>query len=160
MKVEVPTCPKCSTPGLQTTETGQLVCTGCGSRFVAASRNPDSLFPCPECAFSNHSDANSCAECGAPLAKYCARCGARLELRMRFCDQCGASYQGLSAPDGRCHWCGCQNQRDAELCQECGARLIMACPQCDSRMRAGLRFCRTCGLEYETLLEPEEEEET
>jgi hypothetical protein len=157
---ELLACPKCNVPGLVETENGQLVCTACGSRFVLASRRPDSLSPCPECGFSNQSDASSCAECGAALAKYCARCGARLDLHMRFCDQCGGSYEGLSLPDGRCHWCGRQNQSEADLCQECGARLVMVCPRCDSKMRAGLRFCRACGLDYETLLEPDEEEDT
>ncbi len=157
--VEILACPKCGAPGLETTETGQLICMACGSRFVVAPPKPESLVPCPECGSSNDPNASSCAQCGAALAKYCARCGARLELRMRFCDQCGASYEGVSSPDGRCQWCGYQNQPDAELCQECGARLVMACPRCNTRMRAGLRFCRTCGLDYETLLEPEEEEE-
>lgn len=158
MMVKASTCPKCGTCGLETVESGQLVCTACGSRFAVAAGRADSLLLCPQCGFVNKPEAASCSECGAALAKHCPRCGAKLEMRMRFCDQCGASHEGLASPDGRCHWCGLQNQSDAKLCTKCGARLIMACPRCESEMKADLNFCRTCGLDYQTLLETEEEE--
>lgn len=156
--VEPSRCPKCGARRLETAESGQLICTACGHRFAVASRSADSFLPCPHCGFRNKPEAASCSECGGALAKYCPRCGAKLERRMRFCDQCGASYEGLSSPDGRCHWCGFQNQSDAKLCAKCSARLIIACPRCNSQMRVGVNFCGTCGLDYQTLLETEEEE--
>jgi ribosomal protein L40E len=113
---------------------------------------------CPRCGFHNEPQASSCDECGAELVKYCARCGADLELRMHFCDQCGASYDGVSSPDGNCQWCGFQNKKEARHCDKCGASLVMTCPHCEAEMKAGVDFCRACGLDYGTLLEIEEDE--
>jgi len=89
--------------------------------------------------------------------KYCARCGARLEVEMRFCDQCGAPYDETCQPDGLCHWCGHRSPVDAEECARCGARLIAVCPRCGSRMKAGLNYCGSCGLSYDELILPGEE---
>jgi predicted amidophosphoribosyltransferase len=90
---------------------------------------------------------------GEPLAKYCPRCGASLEMPMRFCDRCGANYADLSSPDGRCHWCGLQSSVGSELCENCGARLVTVCPQCQSQMKAGLNYCASCGLDFEQLIQ-------
>jgi ribosomal protein L40E len=156
MAEEILNCPRCGSPALEMEEDGKLLCTSCGARFVLGPSQADFL-PCPQCGFRNEPQATSCTECGAELAKYCPGCGAELGLQMRFCDQCGASYEGLSSPDGRCQWCGFQNEREATLCEKCGARLIIACPRCGAEMKAGLDFCRACGLDYGTLLEGEEE---
>jgi hypothetical protein len=79
---------------------------------------------------------------------------------MRFCDQCGASHESLSAPDGHCHWCGSLNSTDAELCASCGARLITTCPLCDATMKSGLNFCAACGLDFGELIQDQEDEES
>lgn len=92
-----------------------------------------------------------------PLAKHCPRCGARLDLPMRFCDRCGANYAGLSSPDGRCQWCGFQSSADSEQCGKCGARLIAVCPECQSRMKAGLNYCAGCGLDFQQWIQEQEE---
>jgi len=76
---------------------------------------------------------------------------------MRFCDQCGANHAELSSPDGGCHWCGHQNEADSELCERCGARLITICPECNSRMKAGLNYCCACGLDYQALITDQED---
>jgi len=81
-----------------------------------------------------------------------------LELPMRFCDQCGANQEGLTSPDGRCQWCGSQNDKEADACDQCGASLIVACPTCEAKMKAGLNYCKACGLDYATLLETDEDE--
>ncbi len=77
---------------------------------------------------------------------------------MRFCDQCGVNYAGVSSPDGRCQWCGFQNAREARLCDKCGARLVTVCPNCEAEMKTGVNYCKACGLDYSTLLETEDEE--
>jgi ribosomal protein L40E len=96
-------------------------------------------------------------EAPGPKAKYCARCGARLEVHMRFCDQCGVNYEETCTPDGICHWCGQKSPAESEECVRCGARLISVCPQCGARMKAGLNYCGSCGLSYEELILPGEE---
>ncbi len=154
---DVPKCPRCDSPTLEMTEDGELACASCGTRFRLASSQADVL-SCPRCGCRNEPQATSCDECGAELAKHCPGCGAKLELQMRFCDQCGANIERLSSPDGLCQWCGSQNAIDAELCSKCGARLITTCPRCGAEMRAGLDFCRVCGLDYGTLLQDEGEE--
>lgn len=156
--VESLRCPKCGGLGLEKTQSDELLCAACGTRFVVTSTQTDSRVPCPQCGFRNEPQASSCTECGTALAKYCPRCGTRLEVSMRFCDQCGANYEALSSPDGRCQWCGSQNEEDAMVCDNCGARLIATCPNCEATMKAGLNYCKACGLDYTTLLEPEEDE--
>ena len=160
--VEESRCPQCGSSIQEMEESGSALCTGCGTVFAATSGRPVSGSTSPQCAFVNEADARSGERCGEPLAKYCPRCGARLEVRMRFCDRCGANYAGLSSPDGRCHWCGLQSSADSELCENCGARLITVCPQCQSRMKAGLNYCPTCGLDFQQLLQDQagEEQET
>jgi predicted amidophosphoribosyltransferase len=153
--VEVLKCPSCGDATLEMTESGDLVCASCGAGFVLAPSQID-LLPCPQCGFHNQPQSSSCSECGAELTKYCPQCGARLDLQMHFCDQCGASYEGVSSPDGRCQWCGFENAKEARLCDKCGAHLITTCPSCEAEMKAGLDFCRACGLDYGTLLESEE----
>jgi len=93
----------------------------------------------------------------APRTKYCARCGASLEIQMRFCDRCGANHAALCSPDGLCHWCGHQGVVESEACGRCGARLITICPRCGSTMKAGQNYCGFCGLNYEDLLQEEQE---
>jgi len=155
--VEALKCPSCGTPALEMKESAELLCASCGARFVLVPSQADPL-PCPRCGFRNEPGASSCSECGSELAKYCPGCGAKLELHMRFCDQCGTSYDGLSSPDGRCQWCGFQNPTEARLCDKCAARLIITCPSCGAEMKAGIDFCRACGMDYGTLLESEGEE--
>src|SRR5262249_21327788 len=35
---------------------------------------------------------------------------------------------------------------DARFCEDCGARLAFACPQCGAEVSPGKRFCRACGV--------------
>jgi len=155
--VEILKCPSCDNAALEIMESAELLCASCGARFQLAPSQAD-LPPCPQCGFRNEPQASSCDECGAELAKHCPACGAKLELQMRFCDQCGANYEGLSSPDGRCQWCGVQSAKEARVCDKCGACLITTCPRCGAEMKAGLDFCRACGLDYASLLESDAEE--
>ncbi len=150
-------CPQCGSASREIEEGGRALCTGCGAIFALGPEKPKESVSCPQCGRENDQEAHTCAHCGAPLAKHCPRCGARLAIGMRFCDQCGANHAELSAPDGRCHWCGRQNSADSELCGACGARLITVCPHCRVRMKAGLNFCAACGLDYEQLLRDQDE---
>lgn len=139
-------------------EDREPVCRSCGATFAAPWTTADSSITCHQCGFDNKLQASSCSRCGAALAKHCPQCGARLELEMRFCDQCGANYARVSSPDGHCEWCGFQNAQEARLCEKCGARLAIVCPNCEAEMKAGVNYCKACGLDYSTLLETEDEE--
>ena len=158
--VEELRCPQCGSASREIGERGQALCTGCGAVFVVGPEEPDSSVQCPRCEFRNDPQAQSCKSCSQPLAKHCPRCGARLDLRMRFCDQCGANHAGLSSADGRCHWCDFQNSADSELCASCGARLITLCLRCGARMKSGLNYCTACGLDYEELIQDQEDLES
>jgi hypothetical protein len=155
--VETTRCPRCGGPGTQTKEPGRLLCALCGLVFTATGAEEVSYTECPQCGFHNEPQTGECAQCGALLTKYCPRCGAGLELRMRFCDRCGANHAQLSTPDGSCHWCGHQSQAESESCERCGARLITVCPECNSRMKAGLNYCCACGLDYQGLIADQED---
>jgi predicted amidophosphoribosyltransferase len=41
--------------------------------------------------------------------------------------------------------CKAGNAADARFCEDCGARLTLACPQCGAEVSPGKRFCRSCG---------------
>jgi ribosomal protein L40E len=153
--IEVLKCPRCGRATLEILGSGELFCMSCSARFVLTPSQAD-LVSCLQCGFRNQPQATSCAECGVELVKYCPQCGARLDLRMRFCDQCGANYEERSAPDGMCQWCVSENPKEASICNKCGASLITTCPNCEAEMKAGLNFCKACGLDYGTLLESEE----
>jgi primosomal protein N' len=155
--VETFRCPRCGGPGTQTKDVGRLLCALCGLVFTVSAHETATYLECPRCGLRNDPQNRECKQCGASLAKYCPRCGARLELEMRFCDQCGANHAKLSSPDGRCHWCGHQNEADRELCERCGARLITVCPECTSKMKAGLNYCCACGLDYQGLIADQED---
>src|SRR2546427_3525635 len=43
-------------------------------------------------------------------------------------------YQAVNAPGAR-------------FCEDCGARLDVACPSCGQPLTAGKRFCRSCGAD-------------
>jgi ribosomal protein L40E len=151
-------CPTCGGTALEMQDSGEILCTACDALFVLTPSQADSLSSCPECGFRNLPGASSCSKCGAELLKYCPKCGAGLVSDMRFCDQCGANYDASSTPNGLCQWCGAQNARESTECQECGARLIAICPSCGAETKAGVEFCRACGLAFETLLEAQEEQ--
>jgi hypothetical protein len=157
MVEETLTCPTCGSSTLEIGESDKVLCASCGATFMLG-RSPEDLHRCPRCGFRNEPRAHACDECGADLVKFCARCGAELDLHLRFCDQCGANYEGASSPDGRCQWCSFENETAAKLCDKCGASLIITCPSCEGETKAGVDFCRACGLDYATLLEPEEDE--
>jgi len=41
--------------------------------------------------------------------------------------------------------CQAETPSDAESCPDCGASLLVPCPQCRTSNRAGNRFCKKCG---------------
>ncbi len=45
----------------------------------------------------------------------------------------------------KCPRCQYENPADAAFCNECGARLEVACSACGEANRAGAKFCRKCG---------------
>ncbi len=46
----------------------------------------------------------------------------------------------------KCPQCQCENQADANFCQECGTRLELTCAACLAVNAPGSRFCRKCGV--------------
>lgn len=45
----------------------------------------------------------------------------------------------------KCPRCQYENPADAAFCNECVARLEVACSACGEANRAGAKFCRKCG---------------
>jgi hypothetical protein len=44
-----------------------------------------------------------------------------------------------------CHKCGKQFDKKWDFCQECGARVLMACPSCGMKIKGNPKFCYKCG---------------
>jgi len=45
----------------------------------------------------------------------------------------------------RCPRCQSQNREGARFCEDCGARLELACPNCGEGLTPGKKFCASCG---------------
>jgi class 3 adenylate cyclase/tetratricopeptide (TPR) repeat protein len=45
----------------------------------------------------------------------------------------------------RCPRCQSQNREGATFCEDCGARLELACPNCGEALTPGKKFCASCG---------------
>lgn len=79
---------------------------------AAASRGPD--IHCPYCGARNPADAESCRNCGGPLAG-----GAQ-----RQAGQVVGAYGDTPVAPIRCPACGTENPGDAVRCARCGAGLV------------------------------------
>jgi class 3 adenylate cyclase len=45
----------------------------------------------------------------------------------------------------RCSRCNFENEADAQFCEECGSKLVLACTGCGQEVRPTAKFCRQCG---------------
>ncbi|UCH48783.1 MAG: AAA family ATPase [Betaproteobacteria bacterium] len=45
----------------------------------------------------------------------------------------------------QCAKCNAENPADAAFCEDCGAKLELACPHCGASVSSGKKFCRHCG---------------
>ena len=45
----------------------------------------------------------------------------------------------------QCARCQAENVGGTRFCEDCGARLELACPSCSQPVNAGKEFCRSCG---------------
>ena len=45
-----------------------------------------------------------------------------------------------------CHKCGKQIEKKWEHCQECGTRILIACPSCGMKVKGNPKFCYKCGI--------------
>ena len=54
----------------------------------------------------------------------------------------------------RCGACSADNRDDRRFCRECGAPLVVACPNCGAANDPGDRFCGSCGGALEELATP------
>ena len=76
----------------------------------------------------------------------CAQCGAALPERAKFCLECGAKVDAVSAPATDtvvCPGCGATVPKK-KFCPECGHRFTAVCPRCGADT-AGAKFCPECG---------------
>ena len=54
------------------------------------------LITCPECGKEISSQASSCPNCGAPVAKkFCPNCGERIDVDCVVCPHCGKQVGSL-----------------------------------------------------------------
>ncbi len=54
----------------------------------------------------------------------------------------------------RCRSCSCENEEEAQFCEECGTPLVRTCPSCGREVRPAARFCSTCGTALTTQASP------
>ena len=54
----------------------------------------------------------------------------------------------------RCGACSADNRDDRRFCRECGAPLVVACPNCGAANDPGDRFCGSCGGALEEVATP------
>src|SRR5215831_15059458 len=45
-----------------------------------------------------------------------------------------------------CTNCGFENPAGTTFCEQCGARLVHACPQCRHELSPNAKFCSECGV--------------
>src|SRR5262245_32923065 len=45
----------------------------------------------------------------------------------------------------RCRSCNCENEEEAQFCEECGTPLVRTCPSCGREVRHTAKFCSKCG---------------
>src|SRR5215471_5923553 len=45
----------------------------------------------------------------------------------------------------RCATCGADNPEGLKFCEECGTKLVRACPHCGQQVRPTAKFCGECG---------------
>ena len=53
-----------------------------------------------------------------------------------------------------CQGCGTENLLEARFCVNCGAPLLVRCPQCDAVLPPGARFCPACGKPLKSAITP------
>ncbi|MFX0022592.1 MAG: zinc ribbon domain-containing protein [Candidatus Hermodarchaeota archaeon] len=46
-----------------------------------------------------------------------------------------------------CHKCGKRFEKKWDFCQECGARVLIACPTCGMKVKGNPKFCYKCGTD-------------
>jgi len=46
-----------------------------------------------------------------------------------------------------CHKCGKRFEKKWDFCQECGARVLIACPTCGMKVKGNPKFCYKCGMD-------------
>jgi predicted amidophosphoribosyltransferase len=45
----------------------------------------------------------------------------------------------------QCASCGFENQLESQFCEECGTKLVRACPRCNREVRSSAKFCPARG---------------
>ncbi|UCC60168.1 MAG: zinc-ribbon domain-containing protein, partial [Dehalococcoidia bacterium] len=50
----------------------------------------------------------------------------------------------------KCPKCQFENRSDVSFCEECGAKLELACPSCAAAIPLGRKFCGKCGHDLTT----------
>src|SRR5688572_2160305 len=50
----------------------------------------------------------------------------------------------------KCPRCQVENDAGAHFCEDCGARLEVACASCGTPATPGKKFCRSCGAAFTT----------
>jgi len=74
-----------------------------------------------------------------PRDVFCSNCSKKYSNRAKFCPHCGDPYTP-------CPRCGCDNDKAARRCVECGTALIPAgiCPVCQTPFPPGSTTCLKC----------------
>ena len=85
-------CPSCGSPDIIKGAELEYQCINCGTKSKLSNDQSYldiSTITCPDCGFTNKSDARFCGDCGKKLIKYCINCGMETLLDTKFCTNCG-----------------------------------------------------------------------
>ncbi|MGH8067245.1 MAG: adenylate/guanylate cyclase domain-containing protein [Candidatus Entotheonellia bacterium] len=54
---------------------------------------------CPQCGYTNRTEARFCEACGTPFSRHCPSCQQEVRPGAKFCDQCGYALSAAAPPD-------------------------------------------------------------
>lgn len=74
----------------------------------------------------------------------CPHCDASINVKAKFCDECGKAVQKQKVP---CISCQAEINEDAKFCGECGTKQVAekTCRKCKMINASNAKFCADCG---------------
>ena len=81
--------------------------------------------------------------------KKCPKCGADCSNQVKFCPECGNTFQKETEKTVICSKCGAGCSNQVKFCPECGTKLQQICRKCGAELTENTKFCPECGTRKE-----------